>query len=954
MKRMKRHGPVIALLCLVPSIAAGETPPDAPLAAFDEATLRRAGVRTDAASLLQLLRQHTRTDATPDHLDALVARLASPQFEQRERAAADLVAAGRPALAALRGARKSHADPEVRLRAGDCLAALESKLDPHVTLSAVRRLVHLRAAGAAGRLLDLLPHAGREVQDEIFHGLPRVARADGKLDPALRAALEDDSPPRRAAAALAVALAGDGADRARVRKLLTGEDAEVRLRAAQALLAAHDAAALPALIALLGEPRVEVSWSAEELLHWVAGDAAPAAKVGAASDAERKDVADAWTAWHGRHAAKLDWHRIEGAPRRPGLYLACQADAVWLGGCDGLRYKLAAGVTAHDAVLLPDNHLLVAEASRGGENRLAKRDLQGKPVWARPSPDGCPYVACQPLDGGHFYLFSTTEAVEVDGDGREVSAVVFAARRPLGDAWRTRPGRLLCRCDTKLAEVDAGSGEPAHETATEGEFPEWQKFAALPDGGCALAHPAEDCVVERDAAGRKLRALPVRDPWSVEALRDGRYLVSTKRDHRILELDADGRTLWEVYPGGMVIRVRSVLGRVRIGFDGPRPAVNLETAAHRLRCLRDPAVAARCLAAKFFRERPPTDAPTIDALAAALDDEDDVVSEVLRETLVKVGEPAVPALVRTLKTGTARGRTVALTVLAHVGPPAKRALPEVVGLVRDGRADVSLRNRAVQTLGVLGPGEKAAVAALLDVLKDDSDSLRATAALNLASVAPDDPAVVKGLTDALRDAGHVQARRSAAVALERLGPKAKDALPALLELLKSPDGDPELRCDVAAAVGALGREAEPAVPVLTELAKDAQQAPSLRTAAAEGLGRLAASGAPTLPVLRELLDDRDLPGPVAEAVINRLGSMGEEGVAELARRVTVGGRRTRVLAISRLHDLGTDGLAALPALKTASEDPDDDVRRIASVVRRELESRAESLRERGRRAAPLY
>jgi HEAT repeat protein len=952
MMRMKRHVPAIALLCLAPSLAAGQTPPADPLAAFDEATLRRAGVRADAADLLGLLRQHTRTDATPEHLDALVARLASPQFEQRERAAADLVAAGRPALAALRSARKGHPDPEVRLRAGDCLAALESKLDPHVALSAVRRLVHLRAAGAAGRLLELLPHAGREVRDAIFHGLPRVARADGRLDPALLAALEDDSPLRRAAAALAAAPAGDGADRARVRKLLADGDAEVRLRAAQGLLAAHDAAALPALIALLDEPRVEVSWSAEELLHWVAGEAAPAAKVGAASATERKEAADAWIAWHCRHAAKLDWDRIERAPRRPGLYLACQADAVWLGGCDGLRYKLADGVAAHDVVLLPDNHLLVAEG--GSASRLSKRDLQGKLVWARPSPDGYPYVACQPLDGGHFYLFRTTEAVEVDGDGREVSAVVFDEKREMADGWQTRPGRLLCRCSTTLAEVDAYSGRVVPQADLPGEWHQWQKFAALPDGRCVIAHPSEDRLVERDAAGRKLRALPVRDPWSVEALPGGRCLVTTKRDPRILELDVDGRTQWEVYPGGVVNRVRSVLGRVRIGFDGLRPGVDLETAAHRLHCLRDPAAPARRHAVKFFRDHPPTDAPTVDALVAALDEEDDEISRATREALTRVGEPAVPALTRAMKTGGRHARLGALEVLFGIGPAARGAAPEVIAVLQDRRAAAQLRDRAISALSRIAAEEKTTVAILLGILEDDDDSLRAAAALNLVRVAPDDPAVVKGLAGALRDAGHVQAARAAAVVLERLGPKAKDALPALLEVLKSPDGEPELRRGAAAALGALGREGEPAVPVLTELAKDAKQSPALRAAAADGLGRLGGSGAPTLPVFRELLDERDLPGPVAEAVINRLGSMGEEGVAELARRVTVGSRRTRMLAMSRLYELGTDGLPALPALKQVSEDPDPGIRMFAGQVRQELESKAEALRESGRRAAPLY
>ena len=64
-----------------------------------------------------------------------------------------------------------------------------------------------------------------------------------------------------------------------VRKRLKDPDAQVRLRAAQGLLAVRDADSLPVLIALLDEPAVEISWSAEELLHWVAGEKAPSAKV---------------------------------------------------------------------------------------------------------------------------------------------------------------------------------------------------------------------------------------------------------------------------------------------------------------------------------------------------------------------------------------------------------------------------------------------------------------------------------------------------------------------------------------------------------------------------------------------------------------------------------------------------------------------------------------------------
>ena len=60
-----------------------------------------------------------------------------------------------------------------------------------------------------------------------------------------------------------------------------GPHAVVRLRAAQGLLAGKDTAGVPVLIDLLADAGVEVRWQAEELLRWLAVDAAPEAVVGA-------------------------------------------------------------------------------------------------------------------------------------------------------------------------------------------------------------------------------------------------------------------------------------------------------------------------------------------------------------------------------------------------------------------------------------------------------------------------------------------------------------------------------------------------------------------------------------------------------------------------------------------------------------------------------------------------
>src|SRR5262249_42579656 len=163
-----------------------------------ETTLRQAGVGTDAESLLKLLRERTRTDGDPKNTAELIAALGSDDFARREQATRDLIALGRPALDRLRQARKRHPAAQLRMRARLRADAVERALAPNVTLAAVRRLAHLRAAGAAGPLLALLPEVDWQFQDEIFHALPRVAAGDGKADPAALAALDDKVPLRRA------------------------------------------------------------------------------------------------------------------------------------------------------------------------------------------------------------------------------------------------------------------------------------------------------------------------------------------------------------------------------------------------------------------------------------------------------------------------------------------------------------------------------------------------------------------------------------------------------------------------------------------------------------------------------------------------------------------------------------------------------------------------------------
>ena len=71
-----------------------------------------------AVCLLSLLGcKSTPSTATADHIHQLIEQLGSKDFQEREKAAKELITVGEPALDAIRKATKS-SDPEITKRAG--------------------------------------------------------------------------------------------------------------------------------------------------------------------------------------------------------------------------------------------------------------------------------------------------------------------------------------------------------------------------------------------------------------------------------------------------------------------------------------------------------------------------------------------------------------------------------------------------------------------------------------------------------------------------------------------------------------------------------------------------------------------------------------------------------------------------------------------------------------------
>ena len=117
------------------------------------------------------------------------------------------------------------------------------------------------------------------VQEEMKRALTDMAYHDGKPNPVILKALEDESPVRRAMAVDVLSQNISAAPRAALHKLLNDPMPTVRLRRALVLIQDRDANVVDTLISLLGDLPVAQGRYAEEYLSSLAADQSP--KVGA-------------------------------------------------------------------------------------------------------------------------------------------------------------------------------------------------------------------------------------------------------------------------------------------------------------------------------------------------------------------------------------------------------------------------------------------------------------------------------------------------------------------------------------------------------------------------------------------------------------------------------------------------------------------------------------------------
>jgi HEAT repeat protein len=535
---MRRLPLALAVACLLPS---------AVCAAGDEELLREAKVAADGPGLLDYLRRHTLDAETEARVRALVRQLGDDSFDKRERASKALVALGGLARPFLRRAA-TDPDAEVARRARECLRQIDrggpaAEGSPQVAAAALRRVAHLKPAGAARVLLAYLASVQDEaLAEEVRLALAAVATKDGKPEPLLLAALADKLPARRLAAAVALCRARAAEALPAVRKLLDDPDTTVRFRAAVALAGARDKEAVAALIRTLDGPPSRQTSLVEELLYRVAGRTAPPAP-SEQGPAARRRYRQAWEGWWKENAAKVEGAKLEEVAGTLGYTLIVLLDAGRVLELDALnRPRLDVGKLEYplDAQLLPGDRVLAAEYNAA---RVTERDRDGKVLWEYKVPS--PLVA-QRLANGHTFIATIQGAVEVDRSGTIMSRfrpprgeeIMKAQKLPNGDLVMV--GKLgvprYFRFDSSGKELKSFGVD----LRTSGG-----RLDVLPNGHVLIPERAHNRVVEHDADGKVVWEATVAEPVAAVRLANGNTLVTTMTQNRAVELDRAGKEVWQ-------------------------------------------------------------------------------------------------------------------------------------------------------------------------------------------------------------------------------------------------------------------------------------------------------------------------------------------------------------------------------------------------------------------------
>jgi HEAT repeat protein len=204
------------------------------------------------------------------------------------------------------------------------------------------------------------------------------------------------------------------------------------------------------------------------------------------------------------------------------------------------------------------------------------------------------------------------------------------------------------------------------------------------------------------------------------------------------------------------------------------------------------------------------------------DTDDSKVLNAGLEAVKKIGPAAVPELRKALKDDNRNARRFAVDALMRLGPDAKAALPDLLEAVQDN--DPHVRLQVLFALVRTDHKAKGVVSALIAALYDPARRGHAISLLRELDLEPTTGPEAKEMVPALIAAmGDKNADILTIISLLKpYRTQAREAVPALINILKWKHIEYETIGEVAEILGAIGPAAKDAVPVLDELLQRAK------------------------------------------------------------------------------------------------------------------------------------
>jgi len=355
-----------------------------------------------------------------------------------------------------------------------------------------------------------------------------------------------------------------------------------------------------------------------------------------------------------------------------------------------------------------------------------------------------------------------------------------------------------------------------------------------------------------------------------------------------------------------------------------------------IKTLDDPSPDARAAAAIAWGHIGSDDEAAIAALLIRLDDAEIRSDEVpvwafAARALGQLGPKSVPRLIAKLSADNRTGRRAAAVVLHDISPPPKEAVPALVALLIQNEPET--RIAAMYAIIGLDPKRAASAIPSLDAMLDSDDfhtqywACRAIAAIG----APEALETVPKLTELTANVV-ASVRSNAADALGILGAtvgeRAIDPLTKMLE-----DQNYVVRRAGAIALGRLGTLSAPSVPAVRKAMQNASR--SIQAESAAALWQITGAHEESLPILLNVLQDQNSPWEASMA-FERLGAAGKPAVPELSKLVEMSTGETQYFVTLALAGIGPAAKDAIPALRTLLESPDEDMRKLAEQVIKQL------------------